>query len=501
MSLNRRILILFVASLVTVSVVVSAANRYTVKKEIQAIIRQNLDDVVETALHLLSAAPDRSLEQLRRAFNHDIHIAETGFFFITDTRGNMVVHKKVQGQNWRGQPHIRHIIQAKNGFHRYLSPKTNTHKVAAFRHHAPKDWIVVAGYFEDEVLARPLRRILTHSLTILPPLLALMAVGVALTAKVTLIQRLNRSIHVLTGGAARMAVAADQVSGSSQQSAVLAGEQAASIAETSASLEEMAAMTKQNAEHARQVDGLMRNVHQTVAAANETMDRLKTSMTAISQAAEKTQKIVQTIDEIAFQTNLLALNAAVEAARAGKAGAGFAVVAGEVRALALRAAEAARDASGRIEASVRRIQEGAGLSEVTNKAFHEVAGENDKATRLIGEIAAASREQAQAVDQVNTAVAALDKGVQRNAASAEESASVAAEINAEATQMKAMVDDLVVLVEGRNPSEAPRRAEDDALPPGRGAGRGSPEKRPLLEADLSDPLGRSAFGGGEGALR
>ena len=449
MSLNRRIMALFVASLVAVSAMIFMTNRYTVKNEIQAIIRQNLDDVVETALHLIAADPDLGIEELRKAFNKDIRIAESGFLFITDSQGNMVVHKKVQGKNWKDKSHIKHILKERNGFHRYLSPKTKTYKVASFRYYEPKEWIVVAGYFEDEVLGKPLESILKYSLMIFLPVLVLLTIGVMIIAKRYLIRRLNRSILVLDDGARHMATASDQVSGSSQQSAGSAAEQAAVIEETSAALEEMAAMTQQNADNARQADAIMQEANLIITRANASMDQMTVSMGEISKTGQETQHIVKTIDEIAFQTNLLALNAAVEAARAGEAGAGFAVVADEVRNLAIRAAEAARSTAGLIEGSVKEILEGAERVNVTNKDFDEVAANASKVTDLIAEIAAASQEQAQGIGQVNTAVADMDKGVQQNAASAEESASVAEEMSAEAAQMRTMIDDLVVLIEGR----------------------------------------------------
>ena len=173
-----------------------------------------------------------------------------------------------------------------------------------------------------------------------------------------------------------------------------------------------------------------------------------TAVDAISKSSEETGKIIKTIDEIAFQTNLLALNAAVEAARAGEAGAGFAVVAGEVRNLAMRAADAARNTAELIEGTVKKVNEGGELVATTNEAFTEVAESASKVGELVGEIAAASNEQAEGIEQVNKAVVEMDKVVQQNAANAEESASASEEMNAQAEQMKGFVDDLVALVGG-----------------------------------------------------
>nr|NJM00929.1 hypothetical protein [Desulfobacula sp.] len=250
-------------------------------------------------------------------------------------------------------------------------------------------------------------------------------------------------------GANQVASASAQVSSAGQSMAEGASEQAASIEETSSSMEEMASMTRRNAENAGNADGLMREANQGVTTANAAMGRLTESMREISKAGEETSRIIKTIDEIAFQTNLLALNAAVEAARAGEAGAGFAVVADEVRNLAMRAAAAAGDTARLIEGMVKKVTDGSGLVSTTSEAFGKVAESTGKAGALVTEIAQASREQSGGIDQVNIAMAQMDKVVQQNAANAEESASAAEEMSAQAEQLKEFVDELVMLVTGR----------------------------------------------------
>lgn len=257
---------------------------------------------------------------------------------------------------------------------------------------------------------------------------------------------LNRIISGLNDGADQVAASSEQISVTSQQLAEGSSEQAASIEETSSSLEEMSSMTRQNAEHAGQADSLMKEASQVVQEANDSMTELNTSMDQISKASEETSKIIKTIDEIAFQTNLLALNAAVEAARAGEAGAGFAVVADEVRNLAMRAAGAAKDTAELIEGTVKKVAGGTKLVASTTEAFAKVAHSTSKVTELVGEIAAASNEQAQGVEQVNTAVTEMDKVTQQNAAGAEESSSASQEMNTQAEQMKRIVGELVAMV-------------------------------------------------------
>lgn len=254
----------------------------------------------------------------------------------------------------------------------------------------------------------------------------------------------------LGDAAEQVASASTQVSSASQSLAEGASEQASGLEETSSSIEEMASMTKQNADNAKQANALMSDTSRVVEEANRSMVELTESMQDISTASEETAKIIKTIDEIAFQTNLLALNAVVEAARAGEAGAGFAVVADEVRNLAMRAADAAKNTAGLIEGTVKKIKNGSDIVAKTNEAFGKVATGAKKVGELVGEISAASDEQAQGVNQINKAVAEMDKVVQQNAANAEESASASEEMNAQAEQMKEFVRDLVMLVRGSN---------------------------------------------------
>jgi len=274
----------------------------------------------------------------------------------------------------------------------------------------------------------------------------LLALGYGVIRSIT--GPLKRVSNGLYTAANEVSLASGEISSASHSLAEGASEQAASIEETSSSLEEMSSMTKQNAGNAGQADSLMKQTNQVVNKANTSMNQLTTSMQEITKASEETSKIIKTIDEIAFQTNLLALNAAVEAARAGEAGAGFAVVADEVRNLAMRAAEAAKNTATLIEGTVKKVTDGSALVKTTNDAFKEVANNAAKVGELVGEIAAASSEQALGIEQVNIAVTEMDKVTQQNAANAEESASASEELNAQAEELKAFVNELTAMVGG-----------------------------------------------------
>jgi len=282
-------------------------------------------------------------------------------------------------------------------------------------------------------------------------ILITLIMAVILTRSIT--KPINQVLKGLIESADQVTSASSQISSASQALADGASAQAAGIEETSASIEEMSSMTKHNAENANQANTMMKETGTVVNEANRSMAELTESMKAITSASEETAKIIKTIDEIAFQTNLLALNAAVEAARAGEAGAGFAVVADEVRNLAMRAAEAAKDTTDLVEGTVKKIKIGSEIVVKTNEAFVKVASSAKKVGELVGEISAASNEQAQGISQINKAISEMDKEVQKNAAQAEESASASAELSTQADTLQGFVDQLAGLVGGRGMEE------------------------------------------------
>ncbi len=314
----------------------------------------------------------------------------------------------------------------------------------------------------------------TASTTMIAGLSVAVIIGILMAIFITrsITKPISLIIAGLTEGSQQVSSAAGQVSAASQSLAEGATEQAASLEETSSSLEEMASMTKKNAENAQQANGLANEANKAAQEGSQAMERMNKAITDIEKSSGETAKIIKVIDEIAFQTNLLALNAAVEAARAGEAGKGFAVVAEEVRNLALRSAEAAKNTSSMIEESVKNSKNGVQIADEVGKVLKEIVEKAGKTGNLIGEIAAASNEQAQGIDQVNTAVGQMDKVTQSNAANAEESASASEELSAQADTMNGVVNDLIGLVNGRN------AALNQTAPAKRG-----PNKAHLLTSD------------------
>jgi methyl-accepting chemotaxis protein len=281
---------------------------------------------------------------------------------------------------------------------------------------------------------------------------------IALLATRALSRPINRVIQGLKDSADQIASGSVQVSSSSHSMAKSASKQAASIEETSSSLEEMASMTRQNAEHAGTADALSSETKASTHTCSSTMQEMTAAISQVHESSQETQRIVKTIDEIAFQTNLLALNAAVEAARAGEAGAGFAVVADEVRNLAMRAAEAARSTTSQIEGINTRITQAMDMVFKSLEEFANVSENTAKVSQLVSEIAAASNEQAQGIEQLNQAVGEMDQVTQQMAANAQESASAAEETSAMAEQVKGMVHELISFVRGGRATERVKRS-------------------------------------------
>lgn len=281
-------------------------------------------------------------------------------------------------------------------------------------------------------------------------------VGIALFVFFSL--RFVRSVTVpirqvilgVNDSAGRVARASGKICNHSRELARGTSEQADNIRETSVFLEQLTAMTKQNRENANNSHRLMRRANSIIEKSNSAIGDLTESMTEISTAGEETSRIIKTIEEIAFQTNLLALNASVEAARAGDVGAGFAVVAGEVKNLAARAAEAARNTESLLETSAHKIQVGAESVRQTNDSFSELVAGVEEVGDLLNRIVSSSNEQAAGIDKINSAVNAINRITVQSAANAGETSSASEEFIRQAQKLEELVQALTFLISGEN---------------------------------------------------
>ncbi|HZZ17869.1 MAG TPA: methyl-accepting chemotaxis protein [Opitutaceae bacterium] len=253
-----------------------------------------------------------------------------------------------------------------------------------------------------------------------------------------------------------------RVARASQSIAEGASEQASSLEQTSSSLREMADMTQRNSENAQNAKGLANEARETADIGAADMVQMKAAMGAIKESSVEISKIIKTIDDIAFQTNILALNAAVEAARAGEAGLGFAVVAEEVRNLAQRSAEAAKETAARISTSKEKSEQGVLISDKMATNLAAILEKTRQLDERIAEIAESSRQQNEGIAQVNVAVASMDKVTQENAALADQSASASEELKAQAEQVRIEVAGLMRMAHGKGEAAAEEIIEPDA---------------------------------------
>ncbi|MEA5060468.1 MAG: HAMP domain-containing methyl-accepting chemotaxis protein [Candidatus Pelethousia sp.] len=249
---------------------------------------------------------------------------------------------------------------------------------------------------------------------------------------INVVTSLNASLSRVKQISDEVANGSDQVAGASQQMAQGATEQASSVQELAATISQISDQVQDNAGISDQLNIQANDVGSRINQSNQQMQNMIHAMDEISRSSNEIGKIIKTIRDIAFQTNILALNAAIEAARAGEAGRGFAVVAGEVRNLASKSDEAAKNTTALIESTVKAVQSGTQIASATASSLEEVVGEAQTIIADIGKISRASDEQAQAISQVTQGVDQISVVVQTNSATAEESAAASQELSAQA---------------------------------------------------------------------
>jgi methyl-accepting chemotaxis protein len=254
-------------------------------------------------------------------------------------------------------------------------------------------------------------------------------------ALIQLVDNLNHLIGTIATSSEQVTSGSTLVSHSSMALSQGATEQASSVEELTASLQEISAQTHTNAQNAEKANELARKAKENASNGNGQMKDMLKAMDDINISSSSINKIIKVIDDIAFQTNILALNAAVEAARAGQHGKGFAVVAEEVRTLAARSANAAKETTDLIESSIKKVEAGTKIANTTAGALGEIVEQVDKAADLVNAIAAASTEQAQGIEQISLGISQVSQVVQTNAATAEESAAASEELSAQAEQL------------------------------------------------------------------
>lgn len=435
-------------------------------------------------------------QPLRKALG-SITIGETGYAYVLHAkgteRGNYVLSKdgKRDGEciwdarDADGRLFIQDICQSalrlgpgEIGWARYpwKNPEDDAprEKLVAIAYYAPWDWVIGLGVYEDELYApliamdkraeetsaaiaastqQATHRLVTWS-GFSAAAVALLTIIVAVLLARSIARPLNQISSELLDGASQVEQAASQVASASQDLARGASDQASALEQTSSAVTELASSTQTNAENARQASERASQARGSAASGNEVVTALRDAMVGISTATSQINQITKVIEEIAFQTNLLALNAAVEAARAGESGKGFAVVAEEVRNLARRAGEAAKEIAALNVKSTQCNEDGSRIAGEVSSTFERVLSEVSSSADFIQAIAASSAQQAQGMNQVGQAVTQLEQVTQRNAANSEESAAAAEQLSAQAQAAKQAVDRLRRVVNGNRASAA-----------------------------------------------
>lgn len=390
-----------------------------------------------------------NLDSYTGQFLNPIKVMDKGYVYLMDKRGLVLAHpdtKHVLKLNTSQFDWGREMLSKGSGRLEFIFD--GIPMLTHYRASQTLSWMVGVSVPMEELNA-PARRLGFLTLVIGGATLAATMVILLLVVR-SVTQPLDRGVATLVESSRQVASAAEQVTASSQSLAEGASQQAASLEEASASLEEMSSMTQRNTENTNKANELAKQTREAADKGAADMAEMSKAMGAIKTSSDDIAKIIKTIDEIAFQTNLLALNAAVEAARAGEAGLGFAVVADEVRNLAHRSAQAAKETSAKIEGAIGNTAQGVEISAKVARALEEIVSRVRLMDELISEVACASREQNQGISQVNSAVTQMDKVTQSNAANAEQSASAAEELNAQAEAMKASVAELLQLMGGRH---------------------------------------------------
>ena len=389
------------------------------------------------------------LSDFSDTFVKDHRIGKSGYLYMFDSSGILLAHPdptKIMTTNIAKTDFGSEMLNRNSGSLQY--EYEGTARTAYFQRSQKKAWTIVAMASTKELLAG------VRTVQVYLVLFGILMLGGTVGAVLVIAGRVSRSVieiaSQLSGTAEQFTAAAAQIAQTSQSVAQGALEQAASVEETSSSAEEVSAVTRENKERTAALSGAMKDAGASFQVMDGCMDQLVRWMTNFKHSSEKVSKIIKAIDQIAFQTNILALNAAVEAARAGEAGMGFAVVAEEVRSLARRSADAARDTSTLIQESIDKTAEGQGTVDQCAKAMVTNSQIAKRVIQLTGELDGATAEQVRGIDLISQTVSRISHTTQETAASAEESASASQELNAQSVSLRGIVAQLDELVHGQS---------------------------------------------------
>ncbi len=461
-------LLMFIAS-VTVAV-------YNIKTSLTNASEQKIDEITEIAHsiaigynQMVKAGELSESEAKLRAKKEieSIKYQKINYLWILDDTGKIVSHPTIPigsdaklQQDKKGIYFAKELLDSmkdgKSDYIEYYWTKSDSNKlypkISVARAVPEMNWIVVTGIYVDEIdliVREVFIALLVSNLLIM---LAIITV-VALTYIKSLTANMNALSNDLGRTSAQVSDASFHLESSSQKLAEGSTEQAASIQEVSATIEETSSMVKKNNENTAEAAKLAKMAKESAAGSHFQMESMMDSMKQIQSSSNEISKIIKVIDDIAFQTNILALNAAVEAARAGDAGKGFAVVAEEVRNLAQRSTQSAKDTTDLIENNISLSKNGVELASMVNDSITSIDDQSRKVSELLDEIATATNEQALGVEQINKAISQMEDVLQGTAQTAEDTAAASQQLSAQSGSMNNIVERLSKIVNGENHGE------------------------------------------------
>jgi len=428
--------------------------------EVIYTILQNYKSDVDNKFLTLEQAQKMALDEVQ-AIKYD----GSNYVWITDYNTKMLSHPKLRGKDASkvADPDgIRffyegtELAKAKGtGIVKYHWTKQGADqskvfpKISFFRSDPDWKWVIATGVYVDEIdniIWNTFLQILIFNIIITILIIA----AVIATIVKDIVTSMDKVTKELAENSAQVSAASSQLDAAAQKLAEGTTEQAASIQETSSTLEETSSMVQQNRDNTQQAASLAKQTKQSAGKSNNEMHQMMAAMEDLKKSSAEIGKIIKVIDEIAFQTNILSLNAAVEAARAGDAGKGFAVVAEEVRSLAQRSAQAAKDTTVIIESNIAMSEQGVKMAQDVQESISEIDVQSKKVSDLLEEIAVATNEQTQGVSQINKAISQMEIVLASNAQTAEESSAASKELYSQTLNMNDIIDDLNCIVKGRN---------------------------------------------------